>query len=181
MKREFLQNFKVNDQPLPKEIIDAIMDENGKDIQAAKKPYADYQTIKDENQRLKEQQVDGLVDGKNAQQWKEAHDKAVSDHKTELDGIKFQHTLDAAILGAKGKNAKAITACLDVDTLRGSEDQQKAINDALEALKKESGYLFDDGAVPPPYASGTGTQHKQPPAGAQDTLASALRARYEKG
>ena len=27
MKREFLQNFKVNEQPLPKEIIDEIMDQ----------------------------------------------------------------------------------------------------------------------------------------------------------
>lgn len=41
MKREFLQNFKVGDQALPKEIIDAIMDENGRDIEAAKKPFAD--------------------------------------------------------------------------------------------------------------------------------------------
>ena len=31
MKREFLQNLKVGDQALPKEIIDAIMDENGKE------------------------------------------------------------------------------------------------------------------------------------------------------
>lgn len=29
MKREFLQNFKVGEQALPKEIIDAIMEENG--------------------------------------------------------------------------------------------------------------------------------------------------------
>ena len=35
MKREFLLNFKVNEQPLPKEIIDAIMAENGRDIQQA--------------------------------------------------------------------------------------------------------------------------------------------------
>lgn len=39
MNREFLQNFKVGDQPLPKEVIDAIMDENGRDIEAAKKPF----------------------------------------------------------------------------------------------------------------------------------------------
>lgn len=38
MKREFLQNFKVGDQPLPKDVIDAIMEENGWDIEAAKKP-----------------------------------------------------------------------------------------------------------------------------------------------
>ena len=42
MKREFLQNFKVNEQPLPKEIIDAIMDENGRDIEATKRPCYDY-------------------------------------------------------------------------------------------------------------------------------------------
>ena len=45
MKREFLQNFKVGEESLPKEVIDAIMAENGRDIQAAKdaavKPYAD--------------------------------------------------------------------------------------------------------------------------------------------
>ena len=36
MKREFLQNIKVGDQPLPKEVIDAIMAENGRDIEKAK-------------------------------------------------------------------------------------------------------------------------------------------------
>ena len=46
MKREFLQNFKVGDQPLSKEVIDAIMAENGRDIEAAKKPFADYDHLK---------------------------------------------------------------------------------------------------------------------------------------
>ena len=46
MKREFLQNLKVGDQALPKEVIDAIMAENGRDIEDAKKPFADYETIK---------------------------------------------------------------------------------------------------------------------------------------
>ena len=40
MKTEFLQNFKVGDQALPKEIIDAILAENGRDIEAAKKAFA---------------------------------------------------------------------------------------------------------------------------------------------
>ncbi len=42
MEREFLQNLKVGEQALPKEPIDAVMDENGRDIEAAKKPFADY-------------------------------------------------------------------------------------------------------------------------------------------
>ncbi|MDD6174742.1 MAG: hypothetical protein PUC59_03145 [Firmicutes bacterium] len=42
MKREFLQNIKVGDAALPSEVIDAIMAENGRDVEAAKKPFADY-------------------------------------------------------------------------------------------------------------------------------------------
>lgn len=182
MKREFLQNLKVGEEALPKEVIDAIMEENGRDITKAKtdavKPYADYQTIKDENQRLKDQQGDSTVDGKTAQQWKEAHDQAVENHKTELESLKFQGVLDAAITGAKGKNAKAITALLDVETLRGSEDQSKAIKDALENLKKESGYLFEDDKTPPPYAPNAGKG--APPPEAPASLAAALREKYSK-
>ena len=36
MKREFLQSIRIGEEGLPKEVIDAIMAENGKDIQAAK-------------------------------------------------------------------------------------------------------------------------------------------------
>ena len=161
MKREFLQNLKVGEEALPKEVIDAIMDENGRDIEAAKtaavKPYADYDEIKAENQRLKDNPAEGTVDGKTAAQWKEAHDQAVSNHQKELEGIKFQGVLDSAITVAKGKNAKAI-------------------NEALEGLKKTDGYLFDTEGTPPPYAPGPGAG-KQPPA-APDTLASALREKF---
>ena len=180
MKREFLQNLKVGEEALPKEVIDAIMDENGRDIEAAKtaavKPYADYDDIKAENQRLKDNPAVATVDGKTAAQWKEAHDQTVSNHQKELDGIKFQGVLDSAITAAKGRNAKAITALLDVEALRGSEDQQKAINEALEGLKKDNGFLFDTEGAPPPYAPGTGAG-KQPPA-APETLAGALREKF---
>ena len=36
MKREFLQNLKVAGESLPKDVIDAIMEENGRDIQSGK-------------------------------------------------------------------------------------------------------------------------------------------------
>lgn len=47
MKREFLQNFKVGDQPLPDVIIQAILDEHGKGIEREKAKYADYDTLKE--------------------------------------------------------------------------------------------------------------------------------------
>ena len=42
MKREFLLEFRVEGHPLPKEVIDAIMTENGRDIQKVKANFADY-------------------------------------------------------------------------------------------------------------------------------------------
>ena len=182
MKREFLQNFKVNDQPLPKEIIDEIMAENGRDIEAAKKPFADYDSIKEQLQTAK----DGLkafegVDVAQLQSKVTELQGKLDAKDTEWNGkladMAFDHALEAAITGAKGKNTKAIRALLDVDTLKDSKNQEADIKAALEGLKKDSGYLFDDGQIPPPYAGGTGT-HKQQPNGEPSSLAGALRAKY---
>lgn len=54
MKREFLQNLKVGDQSLSKEVIDAIMAENGRDIENAKAPFADYDSLKEQLQTAKD-------------------------------------------------------------------------------------------------------------------------------
>ena len=50
-------------------------------------------------------------------------------------------------------------ALLDLDALKGSKNQEADIKSALEGLKKDNGYLFEDAQTPPPYAAGTGT-HK---------------------
>ena len=182
MKREFLQNFKVGDQPLPKEIIDEIMAENGRDIESAKKPFADYDSIKEQLQTAK----DGLkafegVDVAQLQSKVADLQGELNAKDTEWQGkladMAFDHALEAAITGAKGKNAKAIRALLDVDALKGSKNQEADIKAALEGLKKDSGYLFDDGQIPPPYAANTGT-HNQQSSGEPTSLAGALRAKY---
>lgn len=182
MKREFLQNLKVGEQPLSKEVIDAIMAENGRDIEAAKKPFADYGTIREQLeaaqnmiQELEAQDIEGVR--KAAKEWQEKYDAAVEAHKQELADRDFRQALDGAIGAARGRNAKAIMALLDLDALQGSENREADIKAALEGLRKESGYLFDDGEVPPPYAGGSG--------GGQggkgtDSLAGALRERYRK-
>ena len=161
MKREFLQNFKIGDTPLTKEIIDAIMEENGRDIEAAKKPFADYDHIKGQLKIAQDglkafEGVDvaklqgeittlkGQLDGKD-QEW-----------QAKLDGMAFASKIKDAITTAKGKSTKAIAALLDLDKLRESKDQETDIKAAVEALKKDSGYLFDTEQVPPPYAGGTG-------------------------
>ena len=78
MKREFLQNFKVGDQPLPDTIIQAILDEHGKGIEREKAKYSDYDTIKAQLetakttiQGYKEQDIDGIK--RSAADWEEKY------------------------------------------------------------------------------------------------------------
>ena len=117
MKREFLQNFKVNDQPLTKEIIDAIMAENGRDIEAAKKPFADYDSLKDQLQTAKDslKAFEGMdvqkLQGQIAQLQADLAAKD-ADHQAKLADLAFDRALEDAINGAKGRNAKAIKATI---------------------------------------------------------------------
>ena len=174
MKREFLQEFRVGEQPLPKEVIDAIMAENGRDIQKVKANFADYEDIKAE---LASRQQDQSFE-EAARAWEEKYNQAVESHKQELAQMAFEKALGEGIVKVRGRNAKAICALLDVETLKESENQADAIETALEALKQENRYLFD-GDVPPPYARGTGAYH-----GSQEkhptTLAGALREKFER-
>ena len=89
-------------------------------------------------------------------EWKTKHDTAVAAYQKEQEDREFNSVLEAAITDAKGKNANAIMALMDLDKLRGSKNQEKDIKAALDAMRNESGYLFDDGGTPPPYAANTG-------------------------
>lgn len=128
MKREFLQSIKVGEVPLPKEVIDAIMAENGKDIETAKQSGLD---------------------------WEEKYNCAVESHEKALQDIKLQNALQCATAKAGGRNVKAIAALLDMESIAKSDDLPAALDSALENLKQENGYLFSQTA--PLYARGTGS------------------------
>lgn len=69
----------------------------------------------------------------------EEHSKAIADRD-------FQDILKEAITAAKGRNAKAITALLDVETLKSSKNQKDDIEAALKELseKEDGAFLFGD-------------------------------------
>lgn len=54
----------------------------------------------------------------------------------------FNDSLDKAIAAAGGRNPKAIRGLLDLETLKGSNDQTEDIKKALEAVKESDSYLF---------------------------------------
>ena len=143
MKREFL--FSLMEQ-MPKEVVDAIMEENGRDIQAAK------QTAKD---------------------WEARYNQAVAEQEQKLAKLTFDARLREQILSAGGRNIKAITALLDTEALLGASED--GLQEAVEQVKQDCGYLFHAPQVPP-YAHGTGTAAAEAPKTAN--LADALREKF---
>ena len=161
MKREFLQELRVGEAALPKEVIDAIMAENGRDIERTRAGFSDYESLQQQVLQLQEQE----------KQSKQAFEK-------QQDSVRFESLVRSAVENARGRNIKAISALLDLQTLQESENRQDAVKQAVEQLKKEASYLFDE-ETPPPYAWGTGAkdQHDH---NAPDTLAGALKEKFER-
>lgn len=98
-------------------------------------------------------------------EWKTKHDNAVAAHQKEQEEREFNEMLNAAIAESKGKNTKAITALLDLDALRKSKNQEKDIKSALDSLRTDNGYLFEDNGGDPKFTDPKGTGGKPMPTG----------------
>ena len=93
---------------------------------------------------------------KDRDEWHRKHNELVETHKKETEEREFNEGLSAAITEAKGKNPKAIMALLDLDKLRGSKNQDNDIKAALDSLRTESGYLFEDNGGDPKFTDPKG-------------------------
>ena len=69
-----------------------------------------------------------------------------ADYQKQIADRDFSDLLKESIANAKGKNAKAITALLDVDTLKVSKNQKEDVAAALKALAEaeDSKMLFGE-------------------------------------
>ena len=133
MKTEFLQNFKVGDQPLPKEVIDAILAENGRDIEAIK---TERDNLKTQLQTAK----DGLkafegVDVKDLQSQITQLQQDLADkdtaHQAELANMAFDRKIEDAITAAKARGCDVVIC----DTAGRLHNKQNLMNE-LEKMRR---------------------------------------------
>lgn len=157
MKRKFLE-----DLGLEKEAIDKILDENSADIGKAKGETKNLEdtiaTLKSEKEALEKQVAErdsqletlknstGDVEAMKKQiETLQADNKAAADkHAAEIKQLKIDNAVDSAITGAKGKNAKAIKALLNLEGAELADDNTiKGLAEQIEALQKSDAYLFE--------------------------------------
>lgn len=152
MKTAFLKGLG-----LEKEVIDEIMAENGRDIEAEKAKAKDLQTqLNTANKTIKERdtQLETLKNSpdnpeelkKQIQQLQDDNKAAKEAHEKEMKDLKVANALEKALSDAKAKNAKAVQALLELgDDVELAEDGTiKGLDEKIKALKKSDAYLFDE-------------------------------------
>lgn len=188
MKTEFLQNFKVNDQPLPKEIIDAILAENGRNVEAAKKQFADYDGLKEKLKVAEEslKAFDGIDPANIKNQLEEANRKikeAEENAQKQLDERDFNDALRGELDALKFSSTaarKSVEAEIRNAGLKLKNGKILGLSDLIEQMKKDDADAFVD--VQNPRARFTEPNNNQQPTGNKKSVADimAIKDRSER-
>ena len=161
MKRDFLK-----DLGLEKEAIDSIMEENGKDIEAAKGDVkaleSKISTLESDTATLKKQVEDrdsqletlknstGDVEAMKTQiaDLQKANKDAADAHAAEIKQMKIDAAIDSALATAKAKNVKAVKALLELGDDVDIDDKGvvKGLDEAIKKLQgaEDSKFLFEE-------------------------------------
>lgn len=145
MQRKFLEELG-----LEKEIVDKIMTENGSDVEKAKsKLEAERDNYKEqlETAQVALKEFEGVdvkeLNGKIAALTETLTAKE-NEYQAKLADMEFNSALDGAISKSGARNSKALKALLDTDALKASKNREADIAAAIEAVKGENDYLFEN-------------------------------------
>lgn len=81
---------------------------------------------------------------KERDEWQAKYEQRLKEEAEAKEKTEFETALNTAIESAKGKNAKAIIANLDIEVLRASKNRDKDIADAIKALadSEDTKFMF---------------------------------------
>lgn len=172
MKTETLRNLGITEQS----VIDAIMAENGRDINAAKGNVEQLTTqINDlqgqlaerDNQlkELKKSVKDNETLTAKITELETANQTASTEYQNKLVEIQKNHAIENGVRDAKAKNVKAVMALLDMGKITYEDGKLNGLTEQIDALQKgeDTNFLFTvEQSNPTPPA---GTNVNNPPAG----------------
>lgn len=86
---------------------------------------------------------------KAADDYKSKFEKAQKDAEEKAQAMQFDFALTNALAGAKAKNAKAVKALLDMDSLKLNGEEIVGLKEQIEKVRAENSYLFESGEKAP--------------------------------
>ncbi|MEG2428604.1 MAG: phage scaffolding protein [Clostridium sp.] len=148
MKTDFLKELG-----LEKEVIDKIMAENGKDIDAEQKKLTKAEGERDNYKAQLDTATDKLEEFKDVdpkelestiETLKDDLKKKDDEYATKESDRIFAESINQSIRDAGGKNEKAVLSMLDIESLKASKNQTEDIKKALDTVKESDAYLFGE-------------------------------------
>ena len=168
MKTEFLKNLGITEQS----VIDQIMAENGRDINAIRTDLNNYKqqvtdlqgqiTAKDNEIATLNTKVGEVETLRNENaQLKTDKTNLATELNTKVSEIKKTHAIESGVRDAKARNIKAVIAQLDMSKITYENDELTGLTEQLDALKngEDTSFLFGDAQSAP-----SGTHVSTPPA-----------------
>ena len=74
----------------------------------------------------------------------EQHSAEMQSLKERLESTRRDGLLESALIKGGARNTKAVKALLDMERIKMEDDKLDGLDDQLDALRKDSGYLFND-------------------------------------
>lgn len=141
MKTEFLKELGLS-----QEVINKIMEENGKDIAAeqlkttnkAEELKTANETIKSMGEKIK------AFDGVDVEKLKKSVGEWETKYNTDIAAVKRDSAIDLALTAAKAKNPKAAKALLNLEGVKLDGEKLLGLDEQLAKLKTSDAYLFGD-------------------------------------
>jgi chromosome segregation ATPase len=170
MKTQFLKDLGIED----KDIITAILAENGRDIEKVKTTQSELETkvselneqIKTRDEQLKELKTaakDNETLTAKIGELEEANKNATTEFETKIANIQKNHAIENGVRDAKAKNIKAVMALLDIDKLTYEDGVVNGLSEQLDGLKADESSSFLFGEVKSEPTPPAGTTPNNPP------------------
>lgn len=170
MKTDFLKNLGITEQS----VIDAIMAENGKDINGVKANHEALETqVTDLKNQLQERDTQLAELKKSVKdnekltskitELEEANANSKKEYEDKIAGIQKIHAIENGVRDAKAKNVKAVMALLDMEKITFNDGKIDGLSKQIEELTKgeDTSFLFGEQKPPAP----SGTKPNDPPIG----------------
>jgi|SRR5699024_834831 len=125
---------------------------------------------------LKKVDADGLK--QKIQDLQNENKTTKQEYQQKLDQQAFDFSLERALAGAKVKNAKAVKALLDTESIKLDGEKLLGLDDQLKSLKESDSYLFEQEEESNPKPSFTTGQHQTTGGGEPSNLQEALAQHY---
>ena len=142
MKRE---DVKAKIQGITEEQLDWLMAQNGADITREKETARDVQTqLEAANKTIANlKKAAKEFDGVDVKDLKEKLSTLQSRYDTDLAAMRRDSAIELALTKARAKSGIAAKAMLDLEKIKLEDGKLTGLDELLEALKKDNGWLFE--------------------------------------